>query len=80
MLIPRYSHLVTFKILEFSLKGNVLTGRGTVSPIYREMRETIKTINSILRELRIDPKSSSSFVNGDSDYYETLMEGEVVEG
>ena len=79
MLIPLYSALVTFKIAEYSMRGQVYTGRG-INPVYKEMRETIKTINGILKEINLQAPPSAGYVNGDEGYYESLMaDGEVVQ-
>jgi hypothetical protein len=85
-LIPLYSNLVTFKILEYSLRGNSFTTRGGISPIYKEMRETMRLINSLLKEMEMDLESRGSngrpgYIHGDEDYYDQMMDtGEVVDG
>lgn len=78
MLIPLYSHLVSFKIKEYSLGGSVMNSRGGVHTIYREMRDTIRTINTILKDLGIMGDQKKGYVNPNSTYYDTLMEGEVI--
>lgn len=79
-LIPLYSHLISFKIQEYALKGRVFNNRGSINPIYREMRATIKSIYDILKELGVNPKDQNNYLNGDSSYYDDLVNnGEVLE-
>jgi len=82
MLIPLYSHLVSFKIEEH-VHRNILN-KGRVNAIYKEIRETIKLINSLLKDLLPEEEinqtvSSVNYVDGDSCYYDQLMEGEVIQ-
>ncbi len=54
MLVPLYSHLASFKIYEHSLKGSVLCGSGKlpkINPVYKEMRDTIRTILAMCRSI-----------------------------
>ena len=54
ILMPLYSHLVKFKLVELSLESPLIKakkGHAAIHPIYKEMRETIKTINKVWTDL-----------------------------
>lgn len=71
-LIPLYSQLINFKILAHSL-DSVMEGR-KIHPIYREIRETIKLITTLLKDLAPDEKEQ--FDSDSSDYYNELFNEE----
>ena len=68
-LIPMYSQLINFKILAHSLPS-VMEGR-KIHPVYREIRECIKIILTLLKDLAPDDKEQ--FEIESSDYYNELF-------
>ena len=82
LLIPLYTSLISIKLEIHAKNGSLRASSGRVDPIYREMRETIKMIDSMLKDLNIDKDKGSTgkgdLLNGDGDYYEHLIKkGEV---
>lgn len=86
-LLPLYGHLIKFKMIEFAVNNNVIVssmkGLKAVHPIYKEIRETIKTIAAMwrdigLREAKVtqpgNPDLEALMLNGDPSYYEGLCE------
>lgn len=88
LLVPLYSQLCKQKILEKSL-GYIcyedLKGKVNVHPIYKEMRETMKTITAVWREMGFTAgpnpelprealigKSNNGF--GDPDHYKNITQ------
>lgn len=85
-LVPLYSQLCRMKIVEKSV-GNVtyedMKGVTRIHPIFREIRDTVKTISSLWREMGFtavpDPAlPSTTFVNGregfgDPNHYASLI-------
>lgn len=82
LLIPLYTQLINFKLAAHSTQYDIYSGKGKINPVFKEMRETIKLINSLLTELRVEvpnipggkEANNRSLVNGDSDLYESLLE------
>lgn len=84
LLMPLYTSLISIKLEIHAKQGSMRSSRGGVDPIYRELRETIKLIDSMLKDLGIDKEKGGSdngkgdLLNGDGDYYEHLLnEGQV---
>lgn len=79
LLIPLYTSLISIKLDIHSRNGNVRGFKGTVDPIYREMRETIRMIDGMLKDMGIDKvkdkegRKRKDFVNGNAEYYEDLL-------
>ena len=77
-LMPLYSHLVRFKLVEYSLKTPTINNGKGIHPIYKEIRETVKTINKIWTDLfRIETKSAvpdlgEMLEHGDPEYIKNL--------
>lgn len=91
-LLPLYQHLIKFKMVEFSLttmgdiaERNLRTGGLTIHPVYKEIRDTLKHIDSlwssigINKDLKIErPKTPSledMFEHGDPSYADKLVSG-----
>lgn len=82
LLMPLYTSLISIKLEIHQNKGNVRGSKG-IDPIYKEQRETIKLIMTLLRDLGIDKgivppsgrKGSGDPLNGDGDYYDNLLNG-----
>ena len=74
MIAPLFSHLISFKIFEYSTGHNIMYGKG-VHPVYKEIRATIKSINDILRDLGINNKDGKDrgLIDGNSDYYDDMI-------
>ena len=89
-LVPLYGHLIKFKMVEFVLGNNTMLtgGKGAkcVHPIYKEIRETLKTICTMWHDIGIrsaklpasaaHPDFESLMLNGDPNYYQELCEVE----
>jgi len=79
LLIPLYTSLISIKMEIHSKNGNIRGFKGGVDPIYREMRETIRMIDMMLKDLGIDKNKDGKgnkrkdFVNGNAEYYEDLL-------
>ena len=75
-LIPLFSQLINMKILAHSLSGNIM--RGTqIHPVFREIRQTIKLITDLLKDL--EPKDKYENFTGTSSYYDELFTEEKPE-
>jgi len=84
-LIPLFSHLVSLKIANHGRPVTTLTDKGSVqvNPLFREIRETIRSINLNINDLA--ESFSSDFgkggegddVLGNTGYYDKLFEGEA---
>jgi len=82
-IIPLYSQLLTFKMYEsaFNIKDVMLGNK--VHPIYREIRETIRTLDSMMKDLKLQVKGMKGVPGNANDgdgsygYYEKLMNSEV---
>ncbi len=73
---PLYRALCRLKMEELSLRRPTqITNVGTraMHPVYREIRETIKVITTVLKDLGIDGGKVKKEAEG---YYEGLFEGE----
>lgn len=68
-IIPLYSQLIGFKILAHSLPV-VFDGK-KMHPVFKEIRETIKLISVLLRDL--EPSENVDAVAGSNDYYDSLF-------
>ena len=75
MLVPLYSMLISFKISALAVQDPIVRGKMGLKahPSYKEIRETIKTINQLLSDLNVSKKDRKQFLNGDSDYYENMI-------
>jgi len=79
-LVPLYSQLLAFKISVAARNNPLLLGEKGVKahPSYKEIRETIKLINQLLNEFGITKNEKKGFIDGDSDYYESLLQNQEV--
>lgn len=85
LLMPLYGHLIKFKMLEHSLGHNItfLSNKGslTMHPVYKEIRETLKYINFLSRQIGVvdipvnvnKPNMDKLLQDGDPTYYESLF-------
>jgi len=94
-IVPLYSHLAQLQIIELSLHLHDITGvtdKGSVyvHPIYKEIRETMKTIHLAFKTLGIEapypgkpdpdgPDEGDAF-KGDPSYYRKLKDSTVKKG
>ena len=76
-IIPIYSMLCRFKMEEYASETMVSDSKGNlrINPIFREIRETIKTATALIQDL--DQTVSGLPGDGDSDYYDSLFNGTV---
>ena len=76
-IVPLYSQLVRFKMESATTTVTYTTSRGVVKidPIFAEIRNTIKLISDLLRNVGVaETDQPSNPQNGDGDYYDTLFE------
>lgn len=93
-IIPLYTQLFKMKMIEYGLdyRGVVNEGKGgslSIHPVYKEIRELMKTINSVWKSvgnenIRINRKGSKDISKdvdgyGDTAFYKMMMEGESIE-
>lgn len=77
--MPLFGSLIKMKIAEASMNGVVYfnkQGNPAINPIYREMRETMRSIDSILHGIgvsQIATPEEADYINGDPSYYERMM-------
>ncbi len=84
LLMPLFNHLVDFKITHHALNGDTIIfnrGSAKIHPVYKEIRATVKMINEMLNDLGVSREDKKrGMLDGDSDYYETMVRnGEVPE-
>lgn len=83
LLMPLFNSLVDLKIEKHMSNGRVRGMKG-IDPVMKEMRETIKQIDSMLVDLGVkvggslvDSKGKAvkrdNFLNGDSSYYDEMI-------
>ena len=76
---PLYINLCKFKIAELGVRKVIYhnkAGSKVINPIYKEIRETIKTIEAIWKSIGLDPDDKAPFVPGSNpgkgdDWFET---------
>ena len=74
MVAPLFTALISFKIFEHSLQHQVML-RTKVHPIYKEIRQTIKEISSLLKDLGItEDTKNKSYLDGNSEYYDEMIQ------
>jgi len=77
-LVPLYGHLIQFKMEEY---GETVmfaheNGRRQVNPIFKEIRETIKCISAVMKDLKGSVEGDllrDAMTHGDSEYYDNLF-------
>lgn len=81
LIAPLFQHLISFKIYEHSLQHTV-TIKNKINPIYKEIRATIKEINSLLKDLGLTKGDTKrTFLDGNADYYDDMVRrGQIVNG
>lgn len=78
MVMPMFGHLIKLKIAEAGFDQIIFEdSKGTkrINPIYREIRETVKSINFVLNELGLgsaELPNAQDFTNGDPTYYDRM--------
>jgi hypothetical protein len=84
-IVPLYLQLAKMQLLEMSLDSPIYTtdkGANLAHPVYREIRETLKTIHLMWKDLdlsfsfanRPDPDGSSDkATSGDPNFYENIV-------
>jgi hypothetical protein len=73
MVAPLFQSLISFKIFEHSLGHDVML-RTKIHPIYKEIRQTIKEISSLLKDLGItEDGKNKSYLDGNSEYYDEMI-------
>lgn len=83
MVMPLFGHLIKLKIAEAGIDQVIASnskGKWVINPIYKEIRETIKGIDSIMMNLgleRPELPDKDDFVNGDPNYYDRMMDNEA---
>lgn len=86
-LIPIYSHLITLKIANHGRGATYYDNKGNirVNPLFREIRETIRTISTILSDIAEsfsfnggEGIEKEDLRSGDESYYDSLFVGEGV--
>lgn len=87
-IVPLFSHLVTLKIASHGTQATYFDAKGNikVNPLYREIRETIRAIGSVMYGMSEAFGKSGKGLNdggfgddllGNSDYYDNLFKGEA---
>jgi hypothetical protein len=84
MVMPLFGHLIKLKIAEAGIDQVISYHKEklVINPVYKEIRETIKGIDSIMMNLgleRPELPDKDDFVNGDPNYYDRMMDNEVGE-
>jgi len=73
LIAPLFQHLISFKIFEHSLGHNIMA-KTKIHPIYKEIRQTIKEISGLLKDLGLTEASKGKgYLDGDPDYYDELI-------
>jgi len=75
LLIPLYQQLITFKINSLNNQHQIFEGN-RINPIFKEQREVIKLITTMLDSLEIGDGSGRLGKHGDPQYYENFVDGE----
>lgn len=77
MLVPLFNQLVTFKLIAHAQIGNemfISSKKIQINPVFKEIRDIMKDINGLMKELKVDGDvERRSLLNGDSDYYDTMI-------
>lgn len=83
LLMPMYQHLLTVKLSIHAHSGVLDTNtKGTINPVYKELRETIKMITGMLKDLGIlggqqqggqAASKTGDIVNGTGDWYDKMV-------
>lgn len=78
-LVPLYNQLITLNIVNLTMPPIIHGKQGVkANPLFKEIREVIKGINSLLNEITIKERTrQGSILDGDSDYYENMTSGEI---
>jgi len=73
MVAPLFQSLISFKIFAHGLDHSIML-KNKVHPIYREIRQTIKEISSLLKDLGLttDDKAKN-YLDGNSEFYDEMI-------
>ncbi len=73
LVAPLFQSLISFKIYQHSLGHDVML-RTKVHPIYKEIRQVIKEISSLLKDLGLtEGDKKGNYLNGNSEYYDQMI-------
>lgn len=80
-LVPLYGHLIQFKMEEYGSRvmHSQENGKRYINPIFKEIRETIKVISSVMKDMRGSVEADimrDMIKDGDEDYYDSLFNNE----
>ena len=73
LVAPLFQALISFKIFQHSLGHDVML-RTKVHPIYKEIRQVIKEISSLLKDLGLtEGDKKGNYLDGNSEYYDQMI-------
>ena len=73
LLAPLFQSLISFKIYQHSLQHQVML-RTKVHPIHKEIRQVIKEISSLLKDLGLtEGDKKGNYLDGNADYYDEMI-------
>jgi len=73
LVAPLFQSLISFKIFQHSLGHDVML-RTKIHPIYKEIRQVIKEISSLLKDLGLtEGDKKGNYLNGNSEYYDEMI-------
>ncbi len=73
LVAPLFQSLISFKIFQHSLGHDVMM-RTKVHPIYKEIRQVIKEISSLLKDLGLtEGDKKGNYLDGNSEYYDQMI-------
>ena len=74
LVAPLFSHLISFKIHSHSLQHDVMV-KNRIHPVFKEIRATIKEINSLLKELGFTAgDKKGNYLDGNASYYDDMIQ------
>lgn len=79
-LFPLFKQLLTFKLYEASLPlSGIITEKGTMNPVYKEIRQVIVSINNLIDSIFVNKKGIKNQGEQitDPDFHTKLLKGEV---
>lgn len=81
LLVPLFNNLIDLKIEKHTKRGRVMGMKGNISPVMKEMRETIKQVDSMLLSMGVQTPGNTkgstlnNLLHGDSSYYDEMIGG-----
>lgn len=77
-LLPLYNQLFKFKVVEYTVDKMVYVsdkGNPQIHPVYKEIREIIKTLSGMWKDIGGDPKKKPDMKNvGDSSFIDAMFQ------